>query len=379
MKKTVTRKTKETEIRIEIARGSGVAKVRTGKPFFDHMLATFAKYAGFDLTIEAQGDLTHHLMEDVAITLGAAVRELVPETAARYGDQVLAMDDALVQAAVDLGGRFYYRGKLPSRLYTHVLRSFAEHARFTVHIRKLRGRGPAPPDRGVVQGARPRDPQGDGRGRHGVQHQGLRRPRGEVMLSRRLIVCLDVKGGRVVKGVRFEGLRDVGDPVSLAQRYEQEGADEVVFLDISASEEERRTLLDVAERTAERLFIPLTARRRHPERGRRRAGAPGGRGQGEPELRGGEAARGAHRVRRALRRAVRGREHRREGDLARALRRLHPRRQARDRARGGLLGRRSARGAERARSCSRASTATARAPATRSSSPGRSRRRSRCR
>ncbi len=78
------------------------------------------------------------------------------------------------------------------------------------------------------------------------------------MLSRRLIVCLDVAGGRVVKGVQFVSLRDVGDPVELAERYESEGADEVVFLDIAASAESRGTLLDVARRTAERLFIPLT-------------------------------------------------------------------------------------------------------------------------
>ena len=78
------------------------------------------------------------------------------------------------------------------------------------------------------------------------------------MLTRRLIVCLDVKGSRVVKGVQFEGLRDVGDPVSLAARYEAEGADEITFLDISASAEERATLLDVARRTAETLFVPLT-------------------------------------------------------------------------------------------------------------------------
>lgn len=78
------------------------------------------------------------------------------------------------------------------------------------------------------------------------------------MLTRRLIVCLDVKGGRVVKGMNFVGLRDVGDPVALATRYEAEGADEITFLDISASAEDRATLLDVARRTAERLFIPLT-------------------------------------------------------------------------------------------------------------------------
>ena len=77
-------------------------------------------------------------------------------------------------------------------------------------------------------------------------------------LSRRLIVCLDVRDGRVVKGVQFEGLRDVGDPVELAERYERDGADEVVFLDIDATYEKRRTLLALARRTAERLFIPLT-------------------------------------------------------------------------------------------------------------------------
>ena len=78
------------------------------------------------------------------------------------------------------------------------------------------------------------------------------------MLTRRLIVCLDVKGARVVKGVQFVGLRDVGDPVRLAAHYEAQGADEITFLDISAGPEERATLLDVARRTAERLFIPLT-------------------------------------------------------------------------------------------------------------------------
>ena len=78
------------------------------------------------------------------------------------------------------------------------------------------------------------------------------------MLRSRIIVCLDVDHGRVVKGTNFRGLRDVGDPVELAQRYEEEGADEIVFLDISASAEGRGTLLDTVRRTAETLFIPLT-------------------------------------------------------------------------------------------------------------------------
>jgi cyclase len=79
-----------------------------------------------------------------------------------------------------------------------------------------------------------------------------------VSLTKRVIVCLDVRQGRVVKGVQFEGLRDVGDPVELAERYERDGADEIVFLDIAATHEERGTTLELARRTAERLFIPLT-------------------------------------------------------------------------------------------------------------------------
>src|SRR4051812_18298903 len=78
------------------------------------------------------------------------------------------------------------------------------------------------------------------------------------MISRRIVVCLDVAEKRVVKGVEFESLREVGDPVEMACRYETEGADEIVFLDISASSENRSTILDVARRTAEGLFIPLT-------------------------------------------------------------------------------------------------------------------------
>ena len=78
------------------------------------------------------------------------------------------------------------------------------------------------------------------------------------MLRPRIVVCLDVRDGRVVKGTRFVNLRDVGDPVELAGRYEADGADEVVFLDITASHEGRATLLDTVRRTAEALFIPLT-------------------------------------------------------------------------------------------------------------------------
>jgi imidazole glycerol-phosphate synthase subunit HisF len=74
----------------------------------------------------------------------------------------------------------------------------------------------------------------------------------------RVIPCLDVTGGRVVKGVRFVDLKDAGDPVELAQRYDEEGADEVTFLDITASSDDRQTMVDVVAATAERVFIPLT-------------------------------------------------------------------------------------------------------------------------
>jgi imidazole glycerol-phosphate synthase subunit HisF len=78
------------------------------------------------------------------------------------------------------------------------------------------------------------------------------------MLAKRIIPCLDVHAGRVVKGINFVNLRDAGDPVEVASRYEREGADELVFLDITASHEQRDTILDVVERTSEVIFMPLT-------------------------------------------------------------------------------------------------------------------------
>ena len=78
------------------------------------------------------------------------------------------------------------------------------------------------------------------------------------MLAKRIIPCLDVTGGRVVKGVNFVNLRDAGDPVELAARYNEQGADELVFLDITASSDDRATMVDVVARTAREVFIPLT-------------------------------------------------------------------------------------------------------------------------
>ncbi|MCY6482885.1 imidazole glycerol phosphate synthase subunit HisF [Clostridium aestuarii] len=78
------------------------------------------------------------------------------------------------------------------------------------------------------------------------------------MLTKRIIPCLDVKMGRVVKGVNFVNLKDVGDPVQVAEVYNKQGADEIVFLDITATHEGRKTMIDVVRRTAEKIFIPLT-------------------------------------------------------------------------------------------------------------------------
>ncbi|MBS1112087.1 MAG: hisF, partial [Nitrospirae bacterium] len=78
------------------------------------------------------------------------------------------------------------------------------------------------------------------------------------MLAKRIIPCLDVKDGRVVKGVNFQNLIDAGDPVENAKFYDEQGADELVFLDITASHEKRKTILDVVARTADDVFMPLT-------------------------------------------------------------------------------------------------------------------------
>jgi imidazoleglycerol-phosphate dehydratase len=136
----ITRETRETRVRVEIGTGSGEGTIDTGVRFLDHMLATFARYAGLELSVTARGDLPHHLIEDTAIAMGAALEQALPARIVRYGDRTIPMDDALVHACIDLGGRPYYDGPLPSTLYDHWMRSFADHARATVHLRVLRGR-----------------------------------------------------------------------------------------------------------------------------------------------------------------------------------------------------------------------------------------------
>lgn len=136
---TIKRETRETSVRIAIPSESDEGRIDTGVPFLDHMLTTFARYAGVDISVTARGDLRHHVIEDVAIGVGAALRRYLPARIARYGDRTIPMDDALVHVSIDLGGRPYYTGGLPSTIYDHWMRSFADHAGATLHVRVLRG------------------------------------------------------------------------------------------------------------------------------------------------------------------------------------------------------------------------------------------------
>jgi len=140
----IRRTTRETDIRLELALAASdnpdaPAGIDTGDRFLDHMLETLARYGDLGLRVRATGDLHHHLVEDVAITLGAAFREVIPEKCARYGAATIPMDDALVQAAVDVGGRAFYGGALPDGLYDHFMRSLADNAGWTLHLVVERG------------------------------------------------------------------------------------------------------------------------------------------------------------------------------------------------------------------------------------------------
>lgn len=135
----VERSTKETQIRVEARLGDGRAQIDTTVPFLDHMLTALARYSGIDLAVRARGDLRHHIIEDVALAVGPAVAQALPATTARYGDRTVPMDEALVQAVLDVGGRPYYEGPIPSSLYEHWMRSFCDAAKFTLHLRVLRG------------------------------------------------------------------------------------------------------------------------------------------------------------------------------------------------------------------------------------------------
>ena len=126
------------------------------------------------------------------------------------------------------------------------------------------------------------------------------------MLLRRVIPCLDVDKGRVVKGVEFVNLRDAGDPVELAVRYQEEGADEIVFLDITASHEKRETVAQLARRCADDVFIPFTIGGGVRSVEDAQAVLDAGRRQGLGQLRRRGAPGAAVRAGRGVRRPVRG-------------------------------------------------------------------------
>lgn len=153
---TVHRKTKETDVRVTLnLDGSGKSSVSIGLPFLEHMLELFAKHGLFDLDVKCVGDLEiddHHSVEDIAITLGQALAQALADKSGinRYGEAVVPMDEALCRSVIDLSGRFYIVYEVPTRrqkignfsveLAEHFWRSFAETAKFNLHIDCLRGR-----------------------------------------------------------------------------------------------------------------------------------------------------------------------------------------------------------------------------------------------
>ena len=152
----VRRKTKETDVRVKLnLDGSGKSQISIGLPFLEHMLELFAKHGLFDLQVICDGDLEiddHHSVEDIAITLGQALAQALADKAGinRYGEAIVPMDEALCRAVIDLSGRFYLVYEVPTKrqkignfsveLAEHFWRSFAETAKFNLHLDCIRGR-----------------------------------------------------------------------------------------------------------------------------------------------------------------------------------------------------------------------------------------------
>jgi len=152
---TVTRDTGETAIRVDLELdGSGRADVSTGVGMLDHMLHQLARHGGFDLTVQASGDLhvdAHHTSEDVAIAVGRALDDALGDRAgiARFADRTVPLDEALIQVALDLSGRPYAAidldfpapmiGELPSSMARHILETVAHEGRLALHVRQLAG------------------------------------------------------------------------------------------------------------------------------------------------------------------------------------------------------------------------------------------------
>jgi len=162
-KATINRETKESKVSLELdLDGTGKAQVSTGVGFYDHMLTSFARHSLIDLTIETIGDThvdAHHTVEDTAIALGDALREALGDKAGtrRFGDATVPLDEALVQAVVDISGRPYcvHTGEPEGQVYVtigndgyvgsltrHVFETIAFHAHIALHVRVLAGRDP---------------------------------------------------------------------------------------------------------------------------------------------------------------------------------------------------------------------------------------------
>ncbi len=153
------RVTKETRVVVELdLDGTGLADISTGVPFFDHMLAQLGKHGGLDLAVRSSGDIeidAHHTVEDTAIVLGEALRAALGDKAGirRFGDALVPLDEALVQAAVDLSGRPYVVheepmsmapliGSYDTTLTRHIFESLGSSAGICLHVRVLAGRNP---------------------------------------------------------------------------------------------------------------------------------------------------------------------------------------------------------------------------------------------
>ena len=152
----ITRKTKETDIRLRlILEGTGAARIKSGVPFLDHMLELFAKHGLFDLSVSCKGDVhidDHHTVEDIAICLGKAFSEALGDKRgiSRFGAAYVPMDETLARAAVDLSGRAYlvYHvkttrqkiGSFATELAEHFWHSFVEHCKCNLHLEVFYGR-----------------------------------------------------------------------------------------------------------------------------------------------------------------------------------------------------------------------------------------------
>jgi imidazoleglycerol-phosphate dehydratase len=155
---TVSRTTKETDVRVELALdGQGTSQADTGLPFFDHMLQQVGKHAGWDLSVTSKGDLDvdgHHTVEDVGLALGQALAEALGDKAGirRFASIVVPLDEAAVEVALDLSGRNFVLhevdvpaetiGTFDTGLVEDFVRAFAQAADLTIHVRLRSGRSP---------------------------------------------------------------------------------------------------------------------------------------------------------------------------------------------------------------------------------------------